>query len=446
MKPATNLRAAYQAADPRPLPSGDPYFVDLTGAREARALDKLKQMIQNCDTNQFVACAFSGHRGSGKSTELRQLQEELKASCFTLYLDVHEFLDVEDVDYTDLFLLVSRQLLDKLQEHKIKLNSNLLTDVENWFRSVTKETEQTVELSAGVTTEAKMGIDIPFLARLLAKLTADAKAGSSRKVTTRQELDTYFKGLLNNTNTLLASASQALGQGGYPSQLLIIVDNLDRVPPEKSEKLFFSHGSQLQTLHCHAVYTVSLDTYYSQRGLDTVFPNHVILPNVKLRATKSDRGPSQKGIDLLIEIIRRRLDTNVLLDPPTLTQVFVELSGGSVRQLIRLLREAVLSAQSRGLTYIDHDATQDAAQALRQDFQRILSPSDYALLAKTSVTKRIEKTRDYMQLLSNMAVLEYNGRDVWQDVNPLIEPIDAFQAARKKLNVSTRSRKSGKTK
>jgi len=107
MPPATTLREAYQATDPRPLQSGDPYFVDLASARGSAATVRLRQMIENCAPGNYSPIAFSGHRGSGKSTELRQLEQALGPSCFMLYLDVNEFLDAADVDYTDLFLLIS---------------------------------------------------------------------------------------------------------------------------------------------------------------------------------------------------------------------------------------------------------------------------------------------------------------------------------------------------
>jgi hypothetical protein len=150
--PADTLRDAYQAADPRPLGSGDPYFVDLTEGRDSKATELLRQMIENCGGGHSSAIAFSGHRGSGKSTELRQLQYEL-TSCYAFYLDVNDFLDAADIDYTDIFLLVSRVLLDRLRGDGVSISSDLLKAVENWFISVTKETEQTVTLSAGVTTE-----------------------------------------------------------------------------------------------------------------------------------------------------------------------------------------------------------------------------------------------------------------------------------------------------
>ncbi len=141
----------------QPLASGDPYFVDLSKARASPATQHLKRMIENCGPGHYAAVAFSGHRGSGKSAELRQLHSALAGSCFTLYLDVNEFLDAADVDYTDLFLLLSQRLLDKLREQRVELSQNLLKAVEDWFKKVTKETEETLELSAGVSTSAGWG-------------------------------------------------------------------------------------------------------------------------------------------------------------------------------------------------------------------------------------------------------------------------------------------------
>jgi hypothetical protein len=442
-KPAETLRDAYQAADPRPLESGDPYFVDLTEGRDSKATERLKQMIQNSGGGHSSAIAFSGHRGSGKSTELRQLQHEL-ANCYALYLDVNDFLDAADIDYTDLFLLVSRALLDRLRQDDVSIAADLVKAVEDWFVSVTKQTEQTVALSAGVTTEARAGVELPFIARLLAKLTADVKAGSSQKVATRMELDRYFSGLLTNTNLLLSAASDALARSRKPSQILILVDNLDRLPPSKSEDLFFAHGSQLQDLDCHAVYTMSIDTFYSHKNIGNVFPNHLVLPNVKLQVSKTNTGERKVGFDSLRNVIEKRVDVAKLLGSSELAVNLIATSGGSVRQLIRLLREAVLSAQSSKRDIIEASAVEDAARAMTLDFERMLAPEDYDLLAEVSATKRIRKNEQYMRLLSNTAVLEYNGKDFWQDVNPLIGPIDAFQKAKRKIGRPVHRRRSGK--
>src|SRR5437879_7125827 len=125
MTPARTLREAFQATDPRPLESHDPYFVDLSQARGSHATHHMKRMIENCASDRWSAIAFTGHRGSGKSTELHQLEQSLRGSCFTLYLDVNEFLDASDVSYTDLFLLLSRRLLDELRAQNVHLKADL---------------------------------------------------------------------------------------------------------------------------------------------------------------------------------------------------------------------------------------------------------------------------------------------------------------------------------
>ncbi|HXJ92933.1 MAG TPA: hypothetical protein VMT20_08630 [Terriglobia bacterium] len=426
--PATSLRDAYRAFDPKPLESGDPYFVDLTKARDSRAAEKLRDTIEFCEPGH-AAIAFAGHRGSGKSTELLSLLYAMRHLCFGIYLDIIDYLDASDLQYTDLFLLVARRVLDELREAGIKLSSGLLKDVEKWFCEVTKETEETVEFAAGVSTEASARAEIPFIARLLAKLTADIKVGSTSREKTREELDHYFSTLVSYVNALVADASSKLKDRGRPSSILILLDNLDRVPSEKSEQLVFAHGSELQSLPCHVVFTISIDTYYSAKNIGTAFPHNLILPNVKLRKGKSDAGRNEEGIRALLRVIERRMDIKALLEPPELAKRAVELSGGSVRQLMRIMGEAILSASSRKLNMLDAEAIEDGGRALRQEFQRILTPEDYKLLARTHESKEIDKSEPYMQLLRNVSILEYNGKDVWHDVNPLIEPIDAFQRA-----------------
>src|SRR5208337_3960784 len=141
MEPATTLREAFQATNPQQsLGSGDPYYVDLTQARNSRATDYMKQTIENCYEGQYSPVVLSGHRGSGKSTELHQLEQALGSTCFMLYLDIIDFLDPQDIDYTDIFLLVCRQLLESLQKNNVPLAQGLLHDVEKWFMDVTKET------------------------------------------------------------------------------------------------------------------------------------------------------------------------------------------------------------------------------------------------------------------------------------------------------------------
>ena len=56
MEPATTLREAFQATNQQQsLASGDPYYVDLTQARNSRATVHMKQMIRELRRRAILA-------------------------------------------------------------------------------------------------------------------------------------------------------------------------------------------------------------------------------------------------------------------------------------------------------------------------------------------------------------------------------------------------------
>ena len=98
--PATNLTDAFNACDPaRPLEAGDPRWVDLAGGRgdEGSAVAQCRRRILRSDTP--LVQLLAGHRGCGKSTELRRLQRSLERDgFFVAYFEVDADLDLEDTE------------------------------------------------------------------------------------------------------------------------------------------------------------------------------------------------------------------------------------------------------------------------------------------------------------------------------------------------------------
>jgi len=92
------------------------------------------------------------------------------------------------------------------------------------------------------------------------------------------------------------------------------------------------------------IYTVPISLIYEPKreALPDVFKN-VVLPMIKIR----ERGQSwdqiyPEGIKSLIEVIERRVEIDKVFSSPDLVKKIVLKSGGSLRELMRLVQEACL--------------------------------------------------------------------------------------------------------
>ncbi|HEY9600901.1 MAG TPA: ATP-binding protein, partial [Allocoleopsis sp.] len=112
------LKNLYNAFDPfRPLPAGDPNYVDCREVRgDGDILEDLGIRLQR--SNQKTCQLYSGHRGAGKSTELLRLKDSLeKQKFYVVYFAAdEEDIESEDAQYTDILLACTRHLLEDLQK------------------------------------------------------------------------------------------------------------------------------------------------------------------------------------------------------------------------------------------------------------------------------------------------------------------------------------------
>jgi hypothetical protein len=116
-----------------------------------------------------------------------------------------------------------------------------------------------------------------------------------------------------------------------------------------------------------------------------------------------------------------------------------QMSGGSARDLIRLLSEAQSLARVDGKDRIDQASAREAVQRIRIDLERSLWP--YQALARIHQAKslpepeaadqhQLEQARAfYADLLIKGVVLEYDGGECWYDAHPIMREIPAFKDA-----------------
>jgi hypothetical protein len=133
--------------------------------------------------------------------------------------------------------------------------------------------------------------------------------------------------------------------------------------------------------------------------------------------------PNEAGIDLLAEAIFKRVDRSLFTDPALARRIAL-LSGGSTRELIHILKESLLEAQTR----IDEGVVRRAAARVRNELTRKLTFDHYRQLAQAHIEGLINPDAHGRYLLFRRAALEYNGEG-WVGVSPLLWEAPQFQTA-----------------
>jgi energy-coupling factor transporter ATP-binding protein EcfA2 len=424
---ATTLRAAYRACDLSPLigKEMERYYVDLSKVRNTKAVAKIDKILEFQEPEEFTTILFTGHRGCGKSTELRRLEEKWKQEYFIIYLEADREIDIQDARYTDLYLVLFKQIEYELRKLGIQFDRALINNFEDWFKEITKENEQTVESSVSMSGTLEISsspVPIPFIAKLLVKLLAQIKGSDKSKKTISQVLEQDISRLQADLNFLLQDGLKKL-RSKFPQYkgFLVIFDNLDRVPPHVGEHLFFDYAPQLQTLNCNIIYTVPISILYSEKKVTNFFVNSTIVPMVNIYLLKRDVDNLAHRDDVLkivASLIEQRVQVDAIFEEYDRLLDLVKASGGHIRQLIQMMRTAIISASSTGKNKIDIEDVTAAIKEEQFDFERIIPDEHYPILVKVYLDKEISKNEIGQMVMFNTSALEYNGNERWNYINP----------------------------
>lgn len=437
---AKTLREAYNFANPtEPLKPGDPRYVDCRDVRGDE--DTVSQMFNTISySDRYIHQLFTGHRGCGKSTELLRLQQRLEGDGFyVVYFAVDEDLDPNDLIYTDLLLSIARRVVDQTSKDGIDLN-DALKAVETWFAEVVYRKEEWDKVEYELKNEAEVGLGLPkglpFLARLLTRLTGQIKTGDEIKKEIRQRLDSQIPQLIGGLNDLLNRADVEVRRGGKKA-VAVIVDNLDRVTYKdlgngrtSHDALFIDHGDQLCSLRCHSIYTVPISMMYgpSARNLNSIFPSNRVLPMIKSHKPRAQGGGDEPaGVQRLRDIIGQRIDIDVLCEPDAV-EYMCRACGGHPRDLMTLVRNSIEYADETRPRPLTLAAAKRAEARLITAFSRMIPEAHFEKLVAVYRTNTIKRDADHQAMLFNQSVLEYaNGTEPWHDVHPAVRQLKSFQ-------------------
>lgn len=414
-----------------PLDPDDSRYVELA---EARGSYSQREILQELGFNlekkalfytpKRKYLLFGGHRGCGKSTELRRLAACLQGpdAYFVVFVDALEVLDINNLNYSDILLAQAKVLVERLIEDGITVDPVYLTRLENWFAERIESREHTRALGAEIRAGAKASGGLPLIASLFASLTTSVRDNTSVKEELRLVVRDSFSQFSQAFNALLAHVNAQLQQQQRARAILFVVDGTDRLQGDEANAFFIQDIHQLRQVESNFIYCAPIDLLleqgYASQSFDAIFR----LPMVKL----TDKG-GQNRHDIawfkMQQFLTRRLPQQFFADTAVMDRL-IHASGGHPRDLLRLVGLCFQMLVGEQI----EDATVSAAiHKLAQEYRRLIEPRDYQLLveidrADSSYTPNSPETR---RLLYFLLLLEYNS--FWWQSHPVIRELPGYR-------------------
>lgn len=446
LKLAVSIPEAFAAAAPdEALPSGDPRYVDLSSCRGGENIvdDLARQIIWTPEG--YLKLLLTGHRGCGKTTELYRLKSRLEeAGYFVLYWNAELELNLMDVEWIDVILTHTRELAEQIPEKDpdIKIEGRFLDSIADWLAKEIVQKVERKEMEAELESKFKIGAEIPFFLKALLGLKAYIRGGTEEVREIRHELERRGITLLNDVNLFIDDLQRQLRGRGYKG-LIILVDGLEKLilrplVEGKGERnltshnlLFIEQSEFLKSPRCHIVYTVPI-SLLAEENIAQVFPDDpVVIPMVEVYNKPLEENQplkeNQHGIDLLCEVVGRRIDVDKVFNERILKKLCVE-SGGHIRDFLRLVRYACRYSKGE---VIDENAVNRAISALSTEYDYLVKDKDIGKLVKVEREKRLPSDMEYAHLPYHLLVLEYRSSDgeKWAMANPLVKRLPKFKGA-----------------
>ncbi len=439
--------AAYNAfnAD-EPLPGDDEArYVDLSSVRgDTKIAQRLVQRIKNSENN--ASChLLMGHTKCGKTTELNRAAFMLEREGYaSVFFDVAEEA-TRQFEYTTVLLLTAAHVVDQLSTRKdkaIRVRGSSAKKLAEFL--VEKQITTTGQLSAdaGAKVEAKAAPGL--LTRLLGEfgIAAQMRGGfqKSRAITVKIEADT--RSFIEAVQELMTEATSKVLRAGLKG-LVVICDGCDKLDLHATDEkgasqdlqfnMFVGHSADLQSLPCHIIYTVPISIQVPLGDIWEQTPEFV--PAVPVNS--SSRVLEQVAADgraKLKEVVLRRLAVlnqtfeDIFSDEKQLERL-IDASGGHISDLLLLVREAILEAQTDSADRISENHVQRSIRNRAREYRALIEGEYLETLVRIDEYKTTVNSDTYRELIFKKLVLEYIcGMEATIDLHPLVAASDAYMS------------------
>ena len=361
---------------------------------------------------------LSGHRGTGKTTELQRLRRMLEdRGHIAVHIDMEDHLHLSSpVDVASFLLAATAAIEDALRKHCAlpAVGGSIFERFSDWL--------QRTQLEVG-----QLSLRVPA-----AELKLNLKESPAFKDQLARAVTGHLGSLTQEVRQYLGALGRELRAArGDDIRVVVLLDSVEHIRGSVGaaaevmgsvEQLFSAHADKLRLPGLHMVYTVPPWLQIRAPGVASGFDLLTQIPCVPV--ADRDGGPDAEGVDGLRAFIAAR--------EPEWAQVFgdaggldrlIAASGGYLRDLLRLVQVALLDARGGPLP-LSAAAIDRAVAEVRRSYLPITA-ADAAFLWEVHQSHRLplealDQLPELARLFENMLVLTYYDGAEWYDVHPLV--------------------------
>ena len=422
MKYAVRISDIINAFSPEPLKADQMDEFYCADTMEFRMSDKycspMDDIFDYCrESGGYHAFLLLGHKGCGKSTELNRLSGRFAESGYPVKTIACSLdLDLFNIVYSDLFILMGEALLQIAQELNCSLDQDIVCSMERFWQEQMDTTVLQEMKSSSV--EGGVSAETPgFLANFLqffAKIKADLKFNEE----TRKEYRRKISARSSEWIGILGSFAEKIAGKTDGKRPIIIFEDLDKLDPEDAWRVFYQHAASLSGMPFSVIYTFPIGLSYDGRfsAMEGYFTTKT-LPMIKIETIEGQ--VFEDGVKVIREVVERRAKLD-LFEVDVLDRL-IRYTGGSLRELFRAINAAAKRAERRNSESISGEDAGRALEELKTTLTRRIEKKDYNFLQNIHQGNKelIQDREMLLKMLQASVVLEYNGKR-WHNVHPLV--------------------------
>jgi hypothetical protein len=395
------------------------------------------QYVFNYQANRFnkTLLFLAGMRGSGKTSELAKYAQKLRSpDCFFVVTCDLDELDLDNMQYMDILVFQVEKLLQQALDATLTIDDSILDSLNVWFQERVREinrnlkAEGNVELEVGNDDKNPLSV-IGLMGKLLGvtgKLKAGLSGSTERALVIRTTFQNRFGDFALKFNTFIEQVNEQLRREEKGREVLFIVDGLEKIfTAELRRKIILDESNRIRQIRANTIFTLPIELMKEEQ-LIKHFGEIVTFPFIKI--LERDGSPVPAALERFEEFVCKRVSRE-LFDSLATIHMAIQYSGGSPRQLLRIIEQAGRQAHTEQgqIMYAD---MQQAIDREANASARWLNPDDFEKLKKIKsdldAGNPIGFDSSIQSLLEKEIIFEYND-GTYKRVNPLVEHSKLYQ-------------------